>query len=621
LAYVVRELLVEQGLSDDAVYGILAHSTTRNADERDLALANTYALLMELKQLTHVGGHYPGDAAFRLVSSYQRDATFQHTYLVHLGDELNDLQYESAVDALADYIYLNSVTPACAFFDSSRESSAKDDLPAPATMRTFAISRARQRDDGAPDSELAALCRSVLHRWLGGHASDCGSEEADTDQLDAASDSPRDERESSGPDILRIVAQQASSLNLKLASLVEHAIETVQSEFGCDVDAYLGHVIDGIGPNGQQAGHDPSAQDAAQEPFEVIDRLMERPNVGHRRIPKADGPYGVLTRQLAKLLAAKTTAAREWLAGLLELPEMGGDGAWHAATSFARQVGKLESAASQVVQRLSDEIAELTDSMSESHTDRQLLQYGRLRAYEMAHRCVRDGLRAMRMELTAIVDDLRKLRDGLSQVAARFDSHCEEMVDEPEQETGGQPPIDGGTPGSPCRLVDLMDRQMRNRFAGADGSLHSLLTGKMRDTQLLHKSLRETGRVVLRGRSRQPAVHSSDNQSPGSVPKSSVVKTLIDESTPKLMKCGGAKRLLLVAGDQSDVEPLKRKIERAVGDRVTALVGPVSDALVCCEMEGVPLDNIAASLIGGRREYAELASRLHTRTDVPWPDA
>jgi len=620
LAYVVRELLVEQGVSDDAVYGILAHSTTRSADERDLALANTYALLMELKHLTRVGGHYPGDAAFRLVSSYQRDATFQHTYLVHLGDELSDVQYESAVGTLADYLYLNSVTPACAFFDSSRESSDKGDSLAPATMRTFAIGTAPQRDDGPPDPELAKLCSSVLDHWLG-RADVHDDEEADTGELDVASDSPCDEEESPRPDVPSIVAQQASSLNLKLATLVEHAIEIVQSEFGCDVDVYLGQVINGIGPNGQQAGHNASTQDVAQEPFEVIDRLMERPNVGHRRSPKADGLCGVLTRHLAKLLAAKTTPAREWLAGLLELPEMGGDGAWRAATCFARQIGKLESAASQVVQRLSDEIAELTDSMPECHGDRPLLQYGRLRAYEMAHRCVRDGVRAMRMELTSIADDLRRLRDGLSQVAAQFDSHCEGMAAESEPDIAGQSPSDAGAPGPSQRLVDLMDRQMRNRFAGADGSLHSLFTGKMRDSKLLYESLRETGRAVLRGRSQKPAVHSPDNQSPGSLPMSSAVKTLIDESTPKLMKCGGAKRLLLVAGDQSDVEPLKRQIERAAGERATALVGPVSDALVCCEMEGLPLDNIAATLIRGRREYAELASRLHTRTDVPWPDA
>ncbi|MBC8872124.1 MAG: protein kinase [Planctomycetes bacterium] len=621
LAYVVRELLVEQGVSDDAVYGILAHSTTRKAGERDLALANTYALLMELKHLTHVGGHYAGDDAFHLVSSYQRDATFQHTYLVHLGDELNDVQYESAVGVLADYLYLNSVTPACAFFDSSREDSAKDDPPASATMRTFAVGRARQRDDGPPDAELAALCRSVLDRWLGGRADDCDSEEADTDELDAASDSPCDKEESLDPNIPGIVAQQASSLNLKLATLVEHAIEIVQSEFGCDVDVYLGQVITGIGPNGQRAGHNASTQDVAQEPFGVIDRLMERPNIGHLRIPKADGLCGILTRQLAKLLAAKTTAVREWLAGLLDLPDMRVDGAWRAAICFATQVGKLESTASQVVQRLSDEIAELTNSTPECQADKQLLHYGRLRAYEMAHRCVRDGVRAMRMELAAIADDLRKLRDGLSQVAAKFDSCRAGKADEPEQDIGGQSPGDAGTPGPSPRFVDLMDRQMRNRFAGADGSLQSLFTGKMRDPQLLYKSFRETGRVVLRGRSQKPGVHSPDHQSPGGEPKSSAVKTLIAESTPKLMECGGGKRMLLVAGDQSDVDRMKRKIERAAGDRITALVGPVSDALVCCEMEGVPLDNIAASLIGGRREYAELASRLHTRTDVPWPDA
>jgi hypothetical protein len=46
------------------------------------------------------------------------------------------------------------------------------------------------------------------------------------------------------------------------------------------------------------------------------------------------------------------------------------------------------------------------------------------------------------------------------------------------------------------------------------------------------------------------------------------------------------------------------------------------DAALCCEMEQIPLAPLAATLIDFRRDYAEAASRLHTRQDVtwtPWP--
>ena len=77
--------------------------------------------------------------------------------------------------------------------------------------------------------------------------------------------------------------------------------------------------------------------------------------------------------------------------------------------------------------------------------------------------------------------------------------------------------------------------------------------------------------------------------------------------------------MLMVVADPSDVAPLKRNVEQATGEGLTALSYEGSHNLLCCEVERVPLDNVAASLIDGRREYAEMASRLHTRIDVKWP--
>ena len=618
LAYLVRELLVEQGLSDDAVYGILAHSTTHKADIRDLAVANTYAFLMELKHLTRVGGHYPGDAAFRLLASYQRDAVFRHSYLVHLGDELNDAQYNSAVDGLAEYLYLNCATPACAFFDRSREQATGEDKPDQTNMRTFAIGKTQRRDDDLVDSELALLCRSTIQHWLGIGAS-CDNADANQGDQQEGGDASCVEDQRSAAHVQGIVARRASSLDLKLASLVEHAIGIVQSEFGGDVDGHLGRMIESVKSSRQQAEGNASAQAVAAEPIELIERMLARPSVDRQRASQANGLRGVLTGQMARFLAHKTKAARQWLTGLLEIPDARLDRAWQAATCFARQLGKLESSASQVRQRLGDEVAGLKTQAAESQPDRLLLQYGRLRVYEMAHRCVRDGVRAMRLEMTAIAEDFQKLRGMLIGVAAEFESQCAANEDEQVPDADGGTPDQENSAGPTPRLLELMDRQMRNRFAGAGHSLHGVLTGRMRDPNLLYKSLRETGRVILRTRfaegDRKPSERATSNEQ-----IRGDTQALIDGSTPKLLDCGGAKRMLMVAGDQSDLASMKRGIEQATGDSVTALACPGSDTLLCCEMERVPLDNIAASLIGGRREYAELASRLHTRIDVKWPD-
>jgi len=625
LAYVVREVLVEQGISDEAVYGILTHSTTHVGEERDLAIANTYAFLMELNHLRRAGGHYPGDAAFRLLASYQRDATFQHAYLVHLGDGLDDAQYESAVDGLAEYLYLNCMTPACAFFDRSRERSAEDGLPAQTALRTFAIGKARQSGGGLPDGELAPLCRSLVHLWLGIADGNRDGEQAGQRGPKDAGDAACAPAGAPACKLQDVAEQQASALDLRLAPLVEHAVGIVQSELGCDTDLHFRRVIESVKASRQQPGHTASVQAVAAKTFQVIDELMEKPDPAHDSAAQTEGLHGVLCGKMAPLFASKTKALRQWMVGLLELPDMRLKGAWQAATWFAEHFRTMELAASRVAQRLAEETAGVKELTTGCQAEQQFMQYGRLKVYELAHRHVRDGAHAMCLEMTAIADEFQMLRDGLTEVADRFESHCSTKPDQhdsdcvPDANDRGRPPLVRRKVELSPPLVDAMDEQMRTRFAGADRSLYDMLAGKMHDQDLLCDALRETVRAVLRRQSKEPASRSSDPGPEDVAGESSDVRAWVDQSRPKLMECGGARRMLMVVADPSDVAPLKRNVEQATGEGLTALSYEGSHNLLCCEVERVPLDNVAASLIDGRREYAEMASRLHTRIDVKWP--
>ncbi|MDP6555787.1 MAG: hypothetical protein QGG71_14050 [Pirellulaceae bacterium] len=53
-------------------------------------------------------------------------------------------------------------------------------------------------------------------------------------------------------------------------------------------------------------------------------------------------------------------------------------------------------------------------------------------------------------------------------------------------------------------------------------------------------------------------------------------------------------------------------------ESVTMLAEGEEEASVCFEVEQIPLDNIAASLVRNRGDYLDLAARLHTRIDVDW---
>src|SRR5208337_2614560 len=124
--YIVRQVLRGLNLPDDSLCGILAHCSGRNPRTRDLSVANAYALLGELNHLANPQHGYPGDPLAGLVPFVEDVAPFSHTYLVHLGEELEADGFASAVDTLAEYLYRGTVTTAAAFFDKCRAAQSAD---------------------------------------------------------------------------------------------------------------------------------------------------------------------------------------------------------------------------------------------------------------------------------------------------------------------------------------------------------------------------------------------------------------------------------------------------------------------------------------------------------------
>ena len=137
LAYAVRTLLTDLELSEDGVCGILMHSTDRNPQTHDLAIANTVACLSELNHFSLVS-NYPGDAACGLPAFPAGDRTFPHAYMVHLGDNLNDDELAAATDRVASYLHMCSAGGASPLLDACRTLTTDDGVP---TLRSFATHR------------------------------------------------------------------------------------------------------------------------------------------------------------------------------------------------------------------------------------------------------------------------------------------------------------------------------------------------------------------------------------------------------------------------------------------------------------------------------------------------
>ncbi|MGI9458043.1 MAG: hypothetical protein ACR2NU_15870, partial [Aeoliella sp.] len=56
------------------------------------------------------------------------------------------------------------------------------------------------------------------------------------------------------------------------------------------------------------------------------------------------------------------------------------------------------------------------------------------------------------------------------------------------------------------------------------------------------------------------------------------------------------------------------------GSHSTRIETSLPDAYTIAESWGLSIRHVAASFVSSRRDYAQLASRVHARQDIDWPD-
>ncbi len=124
---------------------------------------NAFASLAELNHFLQPETQYPGDAGCGLPSRPPGESPFEATYVLPLGDQLDGPQYEQAIRGVADYLWLDCLTPAGKVLAAWR---AEDHgQQSRSRLRSFAVQRA--------DSATPAVCRAIgitsavrlLERW------------------------------------------------------------------------------------------------------------------------------------------------------------------------------------------------------------------------------------------------------------------------------------------------------------------------------------------------------------------------------------------------------------------------------------------------------------------------
>jgi hypothetical protein len=167
-------------------------------------------------------------------------------------------------------------------------------------------------------------------------------------------------------------------------------------------------------------------------------------------------------------------------------------------------------------------------------------------------------------------------------------------------------------------IADQLNERLQEDILAECGGLRNLLTEGRKHNVLparLRTSIRRTLVESLQRVDVASLLFSGDDEGEQ---ETHVLEECLKASQPKLLTCGGAKRLLVLLPNGSRcVRPLE-VMHNELNETPSAATNNSGDFVICYEIEQMSLTQAAVTLIDGRRDFAEFADRLHTRTDVDW---
>ncbi|MDZ4780877.1 MAG: tubulin-like doman-containing protein [Planctomycetia bacterium] len=631
--YMLRVLIHELHLSEDGLCSVFMHATGMRSRNKELAAANARAFLTEL---SHCGrGHYPGELALKIPAFQGQAALLPPTYLVNLGERINEQDYENATDAVAEYLYQDVATLSGALLDQSRmESASSTSLRSHRNrLRSFGVTQIGAAQGPLPSVLAEKLCSSLVRYWRG----------ETTPTREARANSllefrlPDAEKPVAAEDTLSSTcAEHAKQHEVEYDQLCAAVIQSIDRTLGGDRAAYWRNTVERL--NASETG-------AASEPLMRIRRAYQAINavLGNRKSAEAVDENAVtLTRaveaQMSQFATHRGQALQQWLTGLAESPGVGARGAEQAIDWFHRHLSACEQRVVEQVQMLRAQMEPwdlliqqtLTSPAAQGKTKAGTLldqpmvrlgEYFEIRLREVGLSGLHLLVRQLLARVTSAQDQLKSLRKDLNELSAAFDAT--------------PAAVDAGALSGPMaavrvaandyirhrltKLTEQFDADIRERYLNAVGGVRASLEKRDLRPRLPGILLAEARRSVLRALSEFDVAKVLVEAYPEEAELAEQLQQWSALATPGVLAVGGAKRLFLAAPAGEAANRFASAMQQAVGEIATVVPNPSGDLVLFYEAERLPLERVATLLSRGYGDCGEVAERLYTRIDVEWP--
>jgi hypothetical protein len=310
-----------------------------------------------------------------------------------------------------------------------------------------------------------------------------------------------------------------------------------------------------------------------------------------------------LTGDLSRWVLQKLDDRQERLAG-----------AHGAAVWLVDHLTRLEADASRLSQGLAKQVAATSEQLSRSsHAGARVNEH----SVQLA-----TGYLRMRIDLQAVFAAAHIARrllaelKSVSETVAEFGRHLKHVALGLPQPGGDE--VDDALARAAqvhlAELIDAVDEQVQTEIIAPGGGLFQTIMGNARTrAQMLGELARQSQRATEQLASSPEVAQSTflDGAVGSESPLGSGALEL-----PKLLAHGGVYRGLAVVPSSS--AGTERLVADALGADATVLKGVGNDVVLCQEAWALPLASTAVDLIQGRRDYAEFAARVVTRSDIRW---
>jgi hypothetical protein len=632
MAYAVRQVLHELHLSSDGLCAILIQASGDRPGEHELARVNSYATLTELNHFCMGDRSYPGDPRHGLRPFEPGETPFQDCYVVRLGEQLSQNDIESATDALAAYLYLDTATAAGAFLDQYRQSTA-DSGSSPgdgAMLRTLGVHQLAFPRYAIASLLVPVLCRQIIERWVDGPGED------NIEQIQSET------------------SDRASEIGLEAETMMDRLDAAVRSHWDEDPDKLLQRNLTDWIHDAAQGGPEKSIEELANNVLPKIEKLLGNglPVGPH---PGAGTPLQVRVRDEAQQLGEGIGRATvEWLTSRVNDPRGGVRGAAEAVRYLQRQLTSLIESARYL---LDDAYRNRTSLCRQAKTGEasgqggnrwrgrarrpdleaqfqaHLLTICRLRLKEVLLENALDVFRNVSEQLSKFAQQMAVVRDRLQHLADRF--AAEAVSRRASVEAGLLPPsvsillpqetdtlisaAESIYKNHESQLLASFEDHVRQHLFKAEGGLWSILTRSGDDVAGLYDRLETPARKeVLGAMSHINAANLFMERHPEADRAEHALTDHIRSASPRLAINGSWSHLIVVTPGGVAGSPLGETISKVCAQAPVTVLESDSDVFFCFEATHLSLRAVAGELALEGNQFFDAVGRVMTRTDVAW---